>query len=113
MFYSSNGLGKKGKFLSMRDNGGLCVQNLYCLFKLLQCHMPRKKARYLADVGCGLYSILHVDGARDESDEQETIVNIYSNNFATPNAALAARAPIKVTRIAPSKGFTPVNLLLK
>src|SRR5882724_5760474 len=35
------------------------------------------------------------------------------NNLATPNAAPAATAPIKVTRRAPYQGCTPVTLLLK
>ena len=39
--------------------------------------------------------------------------NHFSNNFATPNAAAAAIAPISVTRMAPHHGFTPVILLLK
>jgi hypothetical protein len=36
-----------------------------------------------------------------------------SNNFATPNAAAAAIAPIKATLMAPSQALTPVIRLLK
>lgn len=34
-----------------------------------------------------------------------------SNNFAIPNAAAAATAPISITRIAPHQGLIPVRRL--